>query len=173
MPDSLFFNGWTPLVRLVIVGTLSYAALILLLRASGKRTLSRLNAFDMVITMALGSILSKILLSPENSLSESLAAMTLLIGLQYAVSWLSARYERVRRLVAPRPALLFYQGVYLTDAMKKERIAPEEILAAIRDRGLADPAQAEAVILGANGKLSVLCRQAANPAALANPPESV
>ena len=42
----MFFSDWFGLLRVVIVGTLAYVALVLLLRASGKRTLSKMNAFD-------------------------------------------------------------------------------------------------------------------------------
>jgi uncharacterized membrane protein YcaP (DUF421 family) len=63
--EHLFFNGRESLLRIVVVGVISYVALILLLRASGKRTLSRMNAYDMVITMALGSILAKVLLTAD------------------------------------------------------------------------------------------------------------
>ncbi|HXG82568.1 MAG TPA: hypothetical protein VNI84_00950 [Pyrinomonadaceae bacterium] len=51
----MFFDDWFGLVRILIVGVLAYAALIFLLLASGKRTLSKWNAFDFVVTMALGS----------------------------------------------------------------------------------------------------------------------
>ncbi|HEX4922046.1 MAG TPA: hypothetical protein VFV92_15065, partial [Candidatus Bathyarchaeia archaeon] len=74
------------LLRILIVGLVSYAALILLLRAAGKRTLSRMNAYDMVVTMALGSILAKVLLTKDQSIAEGVTAMVVLIGLQYAVS---------------------------------------------------------------------------------------
>ena len=42
----MFFDGWTGLLRVLVVGTLAYAALVLLLRVTGKRTLSKMNAFD-------------------------------------------------------------------------------------------------------------------------------
>ncbi len=50
MADSIFFEGWSGPVRILLVGVLSYAALVLLLRLTGKRTLSKLNAFDLVVT---------------------------------------------------------------------------------------------------------------------------
>ncbi|WP_245185951.1 DUF421 domain-containing protein [Falsiroseomonas frigidaquae] len=49
----MFFDSWFGLLRVLVVGTLAYAALVVLLRASGKRTLAKLNAFDLVVTVAL------------------------------------------------------------------------------------------------------------------------
>ncbi len=51
----MFFDDWFGIVRILIVGVLAYAALIIFLRVSGKRTLSKWNAFDFVVTIALGS----------------------------------------------------------------------------------------------------------------------
>ena len=52
----MFFTSWYDLL-LVVVGTLAYGGLVLFLRVSGKRTLTKLNAFDLVVTVALGSTL--------------------------------------------------------------------------------------------------------------------
>lgn len=54
MPDWIF-AGWEPPLRTIVVGIASYLGLVLVLRVSGKRTLSQLNAFDFVVTVALGS----------------------------------------------------------------------------------------------------------------------
>jgi uncharacterized membrane protein YcaP (DUF421 family) len=61
----MFFDSWDGLLRVVVVGILAYTGLVLLLRISGKRTLSKMNAFDFVVTVALGSTLATILLSSD------------------------------------------------------------------------------------------------------------
>lgn len=55
----------------MIVGTLAYSLLVLMLRVSGKRTLAKLNAFDLIVTAALGSMLASILLSEVVALAEA------------------------------------------------------------------------------------------------------
>ena len=54
----MFFNSWHALVRILIVGPLVYAALVIMLWLSGKRTLAQINAFDFVVTVAFGSTLA-------------------------------------------------------------------------------------------------------------------
>src|SRR4051794_24742339 len=54
----MFFHSWAALGRVLLVGPLAYVALVLLLRVSGKRTLTKLNAFDLVVTVSLGSTLA-------------------------------------------------------------------------------------------------------------------
>jgi len=114
MEADTFFNTWAGLVRISIVGTLAYVALVLLLRISGKRTLSKMNAFDLVVTMALGSTLATIILSRDVALAEGVLAFAVLIGLQYAVTWLSVRSQAISRFVKSDPTLLFYRGPTFT-----------------------------------------------------------
>lgn len=65
--EQVFFDGWPVLLRTAVVGVLAYSILIVFLRATGKRTLSKMNAFDFVVTVALGSTLASILLSRTRS----------------------------------------------------------------------------------------------------------
>ena len=107
--EHLFFNNWEALLRIIIAGVISYVALILLLRAAGKRTLSRMNAYDMVITMALGSILAKVLLTADQSISESVTAMFVLISLQYGVSVAMCHFRWLRPFLSSKPAVLMFK----------------------------------------------------------------
>ena len=84
--------------------------LLLLLRVSGKRTLTKMNAFDLVVTVALGSTLATVLLTKSVALAEGLTAFMLLIFLQFVLTWLSVRSRAVSRLVKSEPTLLVYQG---------------------------------------------------------------
>ena len=80
---GLFFNSWNDIGRVLVLGVLGYISLILLLRVSGKRTLSKLNAFDFVITIALGSSFGALILNKNVALADGIMAFTVLIGMQY------------------------------------------------------------------------------------------
>ncbi len=101
MWTEALFKDWAGLGRTLFVGALAYVALVALLRISGKRTLSKMNAFDFVVTVALGSTLATIMLSKDVALAEGVAAFATLIGLQFAISWLSVRSSTVSDLVNP------------------------------------------------------------------------
>lgn len=152
----MFFDGWMTLGRTALVGTLAYLALVLLLRASGKRTLSKMNAFDFIVTVALGSTLATILLSSSVSLARGVLAFGLLILLQFVITWLSVRSPAVRRLVKAEPTLLVHKGEFLHGAMKQERVIEEEIRAALRSQGIPAVDNVEAVVLETAGDLSVI-----------------
>lgn len=153
---SMLFNGWLSVEQTVVAGILAYAALIVLLRVSGKRTLSKMNAFDPVVTVSLGSILASTLLSKTVSVADGIAAFTTLIVLQYAVAWISVRSAVVRKIFKAEPRLLAYQGGMLEAAMQDERITQAAILSALREHGYADLSDVEAVVLESNGTLSVV-----------------
>ncbi|WP_240493046.1 DUF421 domain-containing protein [Kushneria phosphatilytica] len=75
--------------HVLIVGILTYLALIVVLRLSGKRTLSKWNAFDFVVTIALGSVLASALMSSSVSLLQSIVALCVLVLLQFAITFTS------------------------------------------------------------------------------------
>ena len=54
----MWFDSWSDVVRVVSIGAAAYATLVAMLRISGKRTLAKLNAFDLIVTVALGSTLA-------------------------------------------------------------------------------------------------------------------
>lgn len=78
------FKGWQSIGRIIVVGILAYVGLLLILNISGKRTLSKMNAFDLVVTVALGSTLSTIIVSRQTGVADGLTALVLLVSLQLA-----------------------------------------------------------------------------------------
>jgi uncharacterized membrane protein YcaP (DUF421 family) len=145
----VFFDTWSGLLRVVVVGPLAYLALILFLRISGKRTLTKLNAFDLVVTVALGSTLSSIVLTKSVALLEGVLALATLIGLQYLITWSSVRSSSIKALVA-------HKGGLVEGAMRRQRMTWDDVLAALRSEGLDDLSQAAAVVLETDGSISVL-----------------
>lgn len=154
--DDLFFTGWPALFRVAISAIIGYVTLVALLRISGRRTLAKMNAFDMVVTVALGSVLASIILSKGVTLFQGALALALLIGMQYAVTWSSVRVGWVRRMVTGEPALLFYQGQSLPGALRQSRVTQDELQAAVRASGLIDMSEVQAVVLETDGSFSVM-----------------
>ena len=151
----MLFDGWSGVLRVLVVGTAGYAALVLLLRVSGKRTLAKMNAFDFVVTVALGSTLATVLLSSGVSLVEGVAALVLLVALQFIVAWASNRSRWVERLVKSEPTLV-YRDDYLPDAMRRERFTRDELRQAARGQGHPDMTGVAAIVVETDGSLSVL-----------------
>ena len=135
---TFFFVGWPAIARILVVGPLAYVALILLLRISGKRTLAQMNAFDFLITVALGASFGRILTARSVALGEALTAFTLLVILQYGVTWLQVRSQRFAHAITAPPTLLYFRGRILHDALRRERLTEAELMSAVRQQGVDD-----------------------------------
>ncbi|MFO8044999.1 MAG: DUF421 domain-containing protein [Halomonas sp.] len=152
----MLFSGWDSLLHTLVVGVTAYVVLIVFLRISGKRTLSKMNAFDLVVTVALGSTLATVLLAKEVALAEGVLAFALLIGLQFAVTWSSVRVRWVRRLATGEPKMLLYDGKLLPAALMTSRVTEDELRAAIRSAGVDSLNSVRAVVLETDGSFSVV-----------------
>lgn len=152
----MFFTDAEGIGRTLVVGACAYVLLILLLRTTGKRTLSKMNAFDLVVTVALGSTLATILLSRDVPLAEGVTAFALLAGAQFLVTWSSVRSKRVRRWVKAEPRALLRDGVLIAEALRAERVTADEVEAAIRGAGHDDIASIALVMLETDGSMSVV-----------------
>lgn len=154
--ENLFFDNWQSLFRTFISGVIAYFSLIVFLRISGKRTLSKLNAFDLVVTVALGSTLATILLNKNVAIVDGLLALMMLIAFQYIITWLSVRSAKFGKVVKSNPSVLYYKGEFRSEEMKKERVTKEEIIAAARQNGVEQMEKVRVVFLETDGSLSII-----------------
>ena len=154
MPDAIF-DGWDGVLRILLIAPAAYVALILILRMSGKRTLAKLNAFDFVVTIAIGSTLASVITSSTLSLVDGLVALGLLVGMQFIVTAASVRLPWVNDVVKAEATLLVRKGELLPGAMRRQRITSDEIEAAIRQSGGRGVQDAKAVFLETDGSLAV------------------
>jgi uncharacterized membrane protein YcaP (DUF421 family) len=152
---NMLFQNWEGIVRTIFVGVLAYVALVLFLRISGKRTLAKLNAFDLVVTVALGSTLSAILLNESIALAEGATGLALLIAMQWLVTFFSVRSKGFAKLVRSDPTLLVHKGAFCESAMRAERITQDEVLSAVRASGGRGVEDVHSLVLESDGTLSV------------------
>jgi uncharacterized membrane protein YcaP (DUF421 family) len=150
-----FFESWYNVVRTITLSIIGFAALMILLRGSGKRTLSKLNAFDFVFVVAVGSVFASTIISKDITLVEGVASMGTLILIQVTLAELAMRFSTVERIINGKPTLLFSHGKFIPRALKKERVTEEEIRGAIRAKGVTRVEDVDAVILENDGTLSV------------------
>lgn len=153
---DILFTGWEPLAHTVVVGVLGYAALVVLLRASGARTLAQMSSFDVVIAVAVGATFGRVLTAQQVALAQAVTAFVVLVALQVGVTTLAARRPALAGRVTASPTLLLHRGRPLPDVLRRHRVTEADLRAALRRRGLGSFAAADAVVLEADGELSVL-----------------
>lgn len=157
----MWFDSWSALLRIVLVGVASYVALVVLLRLGGKRVLAKLNAFDLVVTVALGSMLATAVLSKDVRYADALTGMGLLIGGQWLVSRATTWLPGGRRFVNAEPTLVVSHGTVMESALSRVRLTRGEVLQAIRSSGHGGLDRVAAVVLEPDGTLSVIASSSA------------
>jgi uncharacterized membrane protein YcaP (DUF421 family) len=158
MRADMWFQGWSDLARVLVVGGASYVTLVVVLRLSGKRTLAKLNAFDLVVTVALGSTLATILLNSSVSWAEGAVALGMLAVLQLLVALVSSKLPSARQVVTSEPTYLVRDGALDEQAMDEQRVSTAEVRQALRSSGVGSLDDVSAVVLETDGTLSVIKR---------------
>ncbi len=153
---NIFFDSWESIIRTFVITILAYICLIFFLRLSGKRTLSKMNAFDFIVTVALGSCLATVSLNKNVALTDGALVFLILIFLQFLITTLSTRFEAVKYIVTNKPTLLVYKGEILYDVMKRERITKDELFAAARSNGVTQLENLAVVVLETTGDITVI-----------------
>lgn len=150
------FQGWDAVIRIVASAILIYLTIIVIIRLLGKRSTSKLNNYDWIITVALGSMTGSVIVSQSVVIVDGIIAISLVLLLQYITTKFAARLSFVRSAVHAPATLLFIEGRFLEQNMKKERILKQEVLSAIRRSGFGSLRTVRAVILESDAELSVL-----------------
>ncbi|AGS33817.1 hypothetical protein B841_01670 [Corynebacterium maris DSM 45190] len=152
----MFFDSWNSIARILIVGALAYLIMVAIVRVSGKRTLSQLNAFDLIVSVSMGSVLATTITSTDLTLVDGLVGFAVLAGMQYLVAWVSSKKPSARTVITANPTVLVRDGELLHDEIADNRLVESEILQAIRANGTGDVAEVRAVVLETDGTLSVI-----------------
>ncbi len=156
----MWLAEWSVILRILLVGVAAYATLVVLLRVSGKRTLGKLNAFDFVATVALGSVLATAVLDPQTTWLAALTAMAVLVGAQFVVARVTTWLPRGRWFVNASPTLVVREGQVLADELARVRLTRGELDQALRAQGQGSVEQVAAVVLEPDGSLSIVPRSA-------------
>ncbi len=152
----MFFDSFSDLTRVIVVTPLAYLWLVVALRISGKRTLAQLNAFDFIVTVALGSTLATVLLSSSVSWTEGATALGMLTVLQFIVAMLSVHFSWFRRAVTSTPSVLLRDGQPILETLVRERVSEASLRQAVRQTGYGGLEEVALAVLENNGTISVI-----------------
>ena len=153
-----WFLDPTYLGEVFVYTLIAYIGVIVVLRLSGKRSLAKWNIFDFVITIAIGTTLATTVMSTgdTNEMRKGIMGFLLLVIFQYTITTLSVQFNWFASIIKSKPTLVAYDGKYLDKIMRQQRLTKSEVLAAMRQQGIANLSEVGAVILETNGTLSVL-----------------
>ncbi|HSD07991.1 DUF421 domain-containing protein [Flavobacterium sp.] len=158
---DVFFKDWQSIGYVAMTTVIGFITLFLFVRISGKRTLAKLNAFDFVVTIALGSTLSYMMLALV-PLIEGVVVLFLIIIMQYVFA-LSARSSvKMEKFINTVPQIVFYNGKFQEKVLSSETITKDEVYAAIRNAGIDQMDEVKAVVMELNGTMTVIKKSGEN-----------
>ncbi|AZA14184.1 DUF421 domain-containing protein [Corynebacterium choanae] len=152
----MWYSGLDPIIRIVLVGSSSYVALLVMLRIVGARSLAKFNAFDFAVTVAVGSMLATAVTSTDLAFSSGLAAIALMLVLQFIVARLIRDRLGLRKLVTASPVVLVRNGAMVEAGMQKARLGAADVRQAARQAGHGSFTDIAAMILETDGTISTI-----------------
>lgn len=151
-----FGTTWADVGWVVASTVAFYVTTFAAVRIAGRRTLTQLSAFDVLVTIALGSLLATTVVSDDPSYARGAAALLTLLGLQVGFAWLRMKIPVLRRVLEfPPEELLAEDGsLDLPSSPLSAQLTEEEVMTALRQAGIFDRSQVSVIILEPTGKLS-------------------
>ena len=126
------FDMDLPWWEFVARGALVYLALLAMVRLSGRRTISQLTPFDLLVVMLLSEAVSNGLSGGDDSVSGGLIIAATLIVLNASIGMLSARSRKMEALFDGETVLLGRDGVFFDKVVKRNRVGQSDIEQALR-----------------------------------------
>lgn len=154
--DMVFFDSLDKLVRIALTAVMVYILIVLITKVSGKRSTSQLNNFDWIVTVMIGSLGASTILLENIPFIEGASSIVMLYALQFLVTKYASISPQFSSVILSEPRIVFYQGQYLPDAMRAERLTRQELECAMRAEGVHHLSDIEAIVFESDAKLTII-----------------
>lgn len=145
--------------------TLIYGFLLVVFRLAGRRSLSEATTFDLLMLLIISETTQQAMVDDDHSLTHACILILTLVGLDLGLSLLKDRSKRLEKLLDDVPVLLASDGQTYPDRMRGVRIDQEDLLEAVRRVGLESMDQVKYAVAERDGRISIIPREPARPAA--------
>lgn len=145
-------------MEVVVRAAAVYALLWIVLRAMGKRELSEITAFELVILVVLGDIIQQGVTQEDMSVTGAGLAVCTMGLLAVGSSVIGRRFPASRRILEGRPSVVVRDGQVLHKVLRQQRMTTEELHEAARKRGYLVLDDLAWVIVETDGKFSFIER---------------
>jgi uncharacterized membrane protein YcaP (DUF421 family) len=143
-------------VDIVLRAIVLYAFIVLVMRVIGRRELSSMSPFDLILIIILGDAIQQGLTQDDYSVTGAIIAVATIASLQVFTSYLSFRSNRARKVLEGHPIVLVDHGKLVDQNLSRERMTADEVAAEMRTQQIASLDQVEWAILESNGSVSFI-----------------
>lgn len=153
--DSLFSMG-VPWYEFIVRAIAVYVVVLVMVRIVGKRTVGQYTPFDLIVIVLLGTAVQNSLISDDTSLLGGLILAATLLGLNWMVGFISARWQRFDRVVEGQPVVLVRHGRLFEQALRRQSVSRRDLEIAMRDAGCLDIEDVDLAMLETSGDISIV-----------------
>ncbi|HYH28541.1 MAG TPA: YetF domain-containing protein [Actinomycetota bacterium] len=150
-------------MEIILRATVVFFFIWFLMRAMGKRELSQLTAFELVLLITIGDLVQQGVTQEDMSLTGAMLAVGTIALWILAFSYAGYRWKRSRRIVEGSPILVIRDGEVLGEILELERLTREDLMEAAREHGIEDLATVRYGVLEADGRFSFVTGQQQTP----------
>jgi uncharacterized membrane protein YcaP (DUF421 family) len=150
-------------MEIVIRASILYFLIWILLRAMGKRELSEMSAFELVLLVTIGDLVQQGVTQEDYSITGAFLAIGTLGFWVLVWSYVSFRFKAARGVIEGHPVIVVHDGQVQQEALRIERVTLDELLDAAREQGISDLRRVRFGVLEAGGKFSFLTDEGRRP----------
>lgn len=142
-----------PIIRALVV----YVALLVIFRIAGKRSLSQVTTFDLILTLIISEAIQEALVDDDHSLTQAMILVVSLVSFDILLSLMKQRWKLIQRLTDETPVVIMQDGRVLDEPLRKERVDTPDILHAARQSlGISRLDQLDYAIVESGGGITVI-----------------
>lgn len=143
-------------MELVIRATLVFWFLWLVVRGTGKRSLSELTPLDLLLVVVIGDLVQQGVTQEDMSVTGALIAVSVFVVWTLVADWTTRRWPGAKTLLAGEPVIVVRDGQPLTERLQNERITIEDLEEAARLNGIGDISDIDFAVLETDGRFSFI-----------------
>lgn len=163
--DKLIGVDWEALVtpstsvlEMIVRGTLTYWFCFLYLRLI-RRGASQLGITDLLLVTLISDAAQNSMAFNYESVTEGIALVGTLVFWDFAINWLSARVDFLKKLGQPDPILLVKDGQMMKQNLRKELITVDELNGILREQGVDDISKVKELHIEGTGNVSLVRKE--------------
>jgi uncharacterized membrane protein YcaP (DUF421 family) len=138
----------------VIRSVLVFLLLWMVIRVSGKREVAQLSAFDLILLVTVGDLVSQGVVQEDYSLTAAVLAVATFALAGVALARLGFWFPRARPVLAGVPRVVIRDGEPDLDVLKSERFTMDDVFEACRSKGIRSIRDVELCVLETDGTFS-------------------
>ena len=153
---------WQELGMTAARGLLVYAAMLIVIRLLGKRTVGNFTAFDLLVALMLGEVVDEIIYG-DVSLAQGFTAIIVVAAAKYVTAWLTCWKPSLSRILEGKPTELVKNGELVRRGLREELLNEKDVMAELRLQGVSDMREVKLALMEVDGVVSVIREEWAEP----------